>query len=481
MTPATARRNVLLVHPLGMNWLPGEKDMSRVANIMPPLGLLSLAAWLERRGHAVRVHDCYAWPGQDEVIARALCDGPPDFIGFSATTSSFPDAARLARRIKQACPRVRTVCGGVHVSALGAELLRAHPQFDFGVAGEGEEALAALVESDGAGAAGTPGVLWRDGEEVRFAGPREPTLDLDCLPFPDYGKLAGFPRAYRLPLFNYPRAPGATAVTSRGCTYHCSYCDRSVFRRSYRRNSAGYVAELVRVLRARHGVRHVNFYDDNFALDRARLHACCEELIRARTGCTFNIAARAEHLHAADLPLLKRAGCWMISLGLESGDPELLRRHRSHSDPEQARQKVAEIRAAGIRAKGLFMLGLPGETEESIERTIEYALGLPLSDLNVAKFTPFPGSPLYREIRSHGSFDEDWERMNCLNFVFVPAGLTAARLEQRFREFYRRYYGRPAAFLAYGAMLWRSPDSWLRFLRNLSDFLALRRAYRRSG
>jgi radical SAM superfamily enzyme YgiQ (UPF0313 family) len=174
---------------------------------------------------------------------------------------------------------------------------------------------------------------------------------------------------------------------------------------------------------------------------------------------------------------MKKAGCWMISLGIETGDPELLKQHRSQSDLDMMRERVDWIRRAGIRAKGLFMLGLPGETEESIDKSIEYVLSLPLNEFNLAKFTPFPGSPLYRNIREHGAFNERWELMNCLNFVFVPRGFTEQRLEERFHEFYRRYFQRWRVLLGYAAMAWESPESWIRFLRNLADFLALRKAY----
>jgi radical SAM superfamily enzyme YgiQ (UPF0313 family) len=168
----------------------------------------------------------------------------------------------------------------------------------------------------------------------------------------------------------------------------------------------------------------------------------------------------------------------MVSLGAETGDPDLLGRHRSFCDLGKIRSTFEDIRAAGMRAKGLFMLGLPGETEESINRSIDYVLSLPLSDFNLAKFTPFPGAPLYQTIREHGVFEENWELMNCLNFVFVPSGFTRERLEERYREFYRRYYERPKALLGYAAMLWRSPDSWRRFIRNLPEFLSVRKQYR---
>ncbi|UCE58699.1 MAG: cobalamin-dependent protein [Phycisphaerales bacterium] len=472
-------KKILFIHPLGVNWTPGERDMSRIANIMPPIGLCSLAAWLESHGHRADIHDCYAFPGRDDKIEESIRSYAPDFVGFSTTTSSFFDAVRIASRIKDAYPQLRTIFGGVHVSGVRHQLLRDYPGIDYGVVGEGEEALLAICERNGADLEDVPGILYRDGDAVVFTGLRKHSLDLDSLPFPAYGKLAGFPRAYTLPIFNYPKAPGTTVISSRGCVYQCSYCDRSVFRRSFRYNSAGYMVELLQHLHASFGIRHVNFYDDVFTLNRNRVVEFCERLARARLALTFNCAARAEHIDRDLLRLMKRSGCWMISLGIETGDPQLLARHRADADLEMIRERIQWIKQASIRAKGLFILGMPGETEATIERSIDFVLGLPISEFNLAKFTPFPGSPAYGDIHRHGQFDEQWELMNCLNFVFIPQGLSRERLEERYREFYRRYFQRLPVLLRYVAMLWYSPHSWLRFLLNLRDFLRLRRSYRK--
>ncbi|MFW6286945.1 MAG: B12-binding domain-containing radical SAM protein, partial [Candidatus Sumerlaeota bacterium] len=396
---------ILFIHPLGENYTRGREDMARLANIMPPLGLCGLASWVESLGHQADIHDCYAHPGgSDAKIDRYLRAESPDYVGFSTTTSSFPDAIRIARAIGEGYPDITILFGGVHISALGARLLEDYREIDIGVVGEGERPLQAIL-SQGADAKrirSTPGIIFRAGSEIISNPAQKADLDIDALPFPDYGKLEGFPDAYKLPIFNYPRSPATTMVSSRGCPYQCSYCDRSVFRRSFRFNSADYMVEQMKMLRRRFGVRHVNFYDDLFTFHRDRVVEFCEALARANMPVSFNCAARAEHLDGDLLDLLKRAGCWMISLGIETGDPELLAQHRSHADLDMIAERVRWIRRAGIRAKGLFMLGLPGETEASIDKSIDYALSLPLNDLNVSKFTPFPGSPVYAGIHAHG-------------------------------------------------------------------------------
>jgi len=472
-------KKILLVHPLGENWLRGERDMSHIVNIVPPLGLLSLAAWFERHGHQADVHDCYALAGQDERICKYLEEINPDFIGFSTTTSSFLDGIRLAKMARAVKPSIKVVFGGVHMSALREQLLRDYPVIDYGVVGEGEETLRELMESEGRGLKGIEGLIFREQKEIIFTGHRKKLLDMDSLPFPAYEKLEGFPDRYLLPIFSYPKAPNATIITSRGCPYTCSYCDRSVFRRTYRYNSPEYMVKYLSFLKRRFNIKHVNIYDDTFTLKRDRVMEFCELKIKSGLGkITFNCAARTEQLDAGMLKLMKKAGCWMISLGIETGDPELLKRHRSYlpnhtleKPLENIREMVFMIKKAGIRVKGLFMLGLPGETEESIKKSMDYVLSLPLDEFNLTKLTPFPGAPMYCDIREHGSFDETWAEMNALNFVFVPTGFTKDRMEECHREFYRRYFSRAKTLLNYAQMIWKSPDSWRRFWLNLPTFL----------
>lgn len=474
----TDRKKILFIHPQGENWIPGRQNISRVVNIMPPLGLLSLAAWLEKHGHLTHVHDCYAFPGHDDKIFRYLQERRPDFICFSTTTSSFLDGIRLANKANEILPSAKRVFGGVHMSALQDRLLHEFPIIDFGVVGEGEQTLRELIESNGHGLHDIRGLIHRQQGSVIFNGYRSNLIDMDTLPFPAYEKLHGFPDSYRLPIFSYPKAPNTTIITSRGCPYTCSYCDRSVFRQTYRYNSPEYMLNYLLYLQQRFKIRHVNIYDDTFTLHRQRVIDFCNLKIESGLKMTFNCAARTEQLDTEMLIKLKQANCWMISLGIETGDPELLQRHRSYhasnrmTKPlENIRETVSLIKKNGIRVKGLFMLGLPGETEESIKKSMEYVFSLPLDDFNLSKLTPFPGAPMYRTIQQYGSFEEKWELMNAANFTFIPNGFTREELEAWHQDFYRRYFSRRVTVINYASMMWKSPDSWLRFLKDLPTFL----------
>ncbi len=471
---------VLLVHPLGYRAEAAATDIARAAGISPPLGLASLAAWLQQEGIETAIVDAYAHPDALRRIRERLIEDRPAFVGFSCTTSGFVDATRLAAAAKDILPGVRTVVGGPHVSALTTEALRGFPALDFAIVGEGEHTLVELVRGGWERPASVAGLVYREPDGApRFAGPRTDLIDLDSLPFPAYDKLPGYPAAYGLPIFNYPRTPSASCVSSRGCPYTCSYCDRSVFGRSFRFNSADYMLAMVRDLQERFGVRHINFCDDQFTYDRQRVESFADGLARSGLGVSFNCAARAEHLDPDLLRTMKAAGCWMISLGIETGDPDLLARHRRGADLERVRNCVRMIKAAGIRVKGLLMLGLPGETGATVQCSMDYVLSLPLDDFSLTKFTPFPGSPLYAGIREQGTFEEDWERMDCMHFQFVPFGMSHEQLETLHRSFYRKHFLRPRILWNYIAMIWRSPDSWRRFWMRAGSFVRFARRPRR--
>ncbi|MEW6109720.1 MAG: radical SAM protein [Nitrospirota bacterium] len=480
-SPLTAlnEKKILLVHPLGYKRDTAHKDISRLANIMPPLGLAGIAAYLEKHGFQASIMDCFAMPDSELKLRDLLNAEHPAFIGFSCTTANFLDGIRLAQYAKGVLPGIKTVFGGTHVSALNKRIPEEYPAVDFVIVGEGEEVLRKLMESAGADVSGIQGLVYRLKGEIHFNGFRQKLLDLDTLPFPAYEKLPGYPGTYTLPIFNYPKTPNSSCISSRGCPYQCSYCDRSVFRRSYRYNSAGYVYEHMLYLNERFGLRHLNFYDDQFTLSRKRTEELMTLLIDRPLGMTFNCAVRAEHIDMELLRQMKAAGCWMISLGIETGDENLLARHRQNVDLSLMSEKIRLINKAGIRVKGLLMMGLPGETESSIRKTMEYVFSLPVDDFNIARFTPYPGSPLYERIHELGEFDEDWEKMDGLHFQFIPKEISRERMEKLYHKFYRTHFMRPKVLFSYFTMLWRSPDSWLRFMENAGTFLKFALKFKR--
>ncbi len=470
-------RKILLIHPLGYGQKEAASDISRTANIMPPLGLCSIASYLEENGIKVEIVDFNAWPDSVQRLRSTLIHERPAYVGFSCTTSSFLDGVRLAELAKQTLSGVNVVFGGVHVSSMGKKMMQEFKVIDFVVAGEGEETLLELMQNRG-DATGIFGLLFRDRSsgEVTSTGRRRTALNLDSLPYPAYYKLRGFPDSYTLPIFNYPAAPSTSALSSRGCPYSCSYCDRSVFRKSYRYNSAEYIHGHMRYLNKRFRIKHINFYDDQFTFNLKRIEKLTDMLSNQPLKMTFNCAVRSEHIDRDLLKKLKMAGCWMISLGIETGDQDLLQALNRKVNLEQLAERIRLIRGTGIRAKGLLMMGIPGETEESIEKTRQFLFSLPLNDFNLTKFTPFPGAPVYQSIQDYGEFDEDWRRMDCMHFLFIPNGFKRERLEELYLSFYKQHFKRPGVLMDYVYMLWRSPDSWRRFMLNFYSFIGFARS-----
>jgi magnesium-protoporphyrin IX monomethyl ester (oxidative) cyclase len=231
-------------------------------------------------------------------------------------------------------------------------------------------------------------------------------------------------------------------------------------------------------LRERFGVRHVNIYDDLFTLDRQRVEQLCGLLAERPLGLRLNCAVRVGHCDDGLLSLLKRAGFLMLSLGIETGDAELLRRHKPGAGLGAIRDTVGRIHAAGLRAKGLFMMGLPGDSEDSIAATSDLCLSLDLDDMNMAKFTPFPGAPIWSQLAGEGRFEEDWRRMNCLNFVFVPRAIASqGRLEQLYNTHVRRFYSSSAWRRRFRRHLWQHRHSLMRLIYHLPAFVSARNTF----
>jgi radical SAM superfamily enzyme YgiQ (UPF0313 family) len=428
--------------PAKVRYGPFHRLLGR-GTIRPHLGLLSLAATLRRRGHVVRIVDALAYDLSPEGAATTVLRHSPDLVGFTAYSLSIIQAADVARRIKIADPSVLTVLGGPHLSALPVDTMDAFPAFDVGVLGEGEETLPALVERlDGKSFHDLGGSIVRDGPDLFLAPPRPFIDDLDAIPFPAWDLLDGFPGQYPLNKIRYRRFPVADICTSRGCPYPCTFCDRSVFGSEYRTFSAEYVIGQMEWLRRRFGVEEVMFKDDLIMADRGRLIAICEGMLKRGLDLSWSCMGRADRVDRPLLELMRRAGCWQISYGIESGNQAVLDRAKKGLTLERIREALSTTKEAGISPRGFFILGLPGETMATIRESIALATRSPLEDVNVGLCTPFPGTELHRTADKYGSFDDAWSRMNKLEPCFVPFGMTRESLERSLRSFYLVFYWR---------------------------------------
>ena len=267
---------------------------------------------------------------------------------------------------------------------------------------------------------------------------------------------------------------GFARISSRGCPQSCTFCDRSVFGNRYRYFSEDYLWELIFLLHRRYGVRHLVFTDDQFAAFRPRLLRLCEKMARGGLDIQWNCDARVDSVDPDLLGMMKRAGCWMISYGIESGSQKILDQVRKGITLDQVEQAVRWTREAGIRAKGLFMIGYPEETEETLGDTLSFIGRSGLDEINLSFLTPYPGTEIYRRAKGRPNFVEDWARMNALNCLLPPEALSCWELEKAYGKIIRRFYMRPGPTFSYLSLLSRSPENRGRLWAGLSGRLRRR-------
>ena len=413
--------------------------------VMPGLGLLYIAAVLRANGFLVVILDAEGRRlGFKETVENIL-EEDPDIIGISTTTLNIGSAARVAKGIKARAPETKIVLGGPHVTAMPVDTMERYPAVDGCVLGDGERSFSRLVRNiqerepvD----SGLDGLVWRENGRLMMVDKKGHFEDLDSLPFPAWDLLKGFPEIYRPPFHSYRRLPVANIITTRGCPYACSFCDRSVFGRKVLSHSVEYVVEMIAYLVREFGIREISIKDDMFTRFPERVMAFCRQLKKKGLALGWSCNARVDGISEEMLKEMKKAGCWMISYGIESGSPSMLKRMKKGITLSQVRHTLEITRMSGIVTKGFFMLGIPGETRQTLQETLSFIQEIPLDEMNVNFFTPFPGAAMTEEAISDG-FTPVFEHMNMVDAVFIPHGLTAGELKQYQRKIIRRFYCSP--------------------------------------
>ncbi len=434
-------------------------SLAGAGSSLPSLGILFLAAVTRQHGFPTQLVDAAALNlGPAGLLARVEA-ARPDVLGLSATTFSIYHAAAFAVRVRELLPNITVIIGGPHVSAAPLDTMGRFPEFDVAVVGEGEETIVDLLQALDSGSAldSIPGIVMRRDGAITTTGRRAFLSDLDTLPYPAWDLLEGFPANYPPATFKVRKLPAASLVTSRGCPNRCIFCDRSVFGSNCHAFSAEYVVGMIRHMVEQFGIREFSFEDDTFITFKKRLVAICQGILSLGHQISWTCLGRVNSIDAETLALMKRAGCWQISFGIESGSQEILTAIHKNVTLAQIERAVDLCRTAGILSKGFFIVGHPGETGQTLQQTLDFALKLPLDDISVTMLTPFPGTEIYERATEFGQFDSDWSRMNLLNTVFIPHGLTHEVLEQYQREILRRFYLRPRIILGYLRRLAANP------------------------
>jgi radical SAM superfamily enzyme YgiQ (UPF0313 family) len=408
-------------------WLLGSRE--------PPLGLLYIATHLRRHGHTVTLLDGERLGNRN--LLRRLRRFAPELVGITATTFSFFEAAALVERIRHQNPRAQIVMGGPHVTALAADTLARIPGLDACMVGEGEAGMLELAS--GAAAARIPGMAWRDHLGVR-TNPKAPApecLDEFAL---DWDLVDGFPDGYR-PSLQSARGPRPISLmASRGCPFPCSFCAGPVaLGRRRRAHSPARVVAMMRELYDRFGTTHTYFHDDHFTLDRPWLDELVERCIAEPAPLAWSCASRVEALDEALLARMRRAGCYQIGVGGESGSTEVLKRLDKRLTVNRLDAGIRRIRDAGIETKLYVMIGTPGETPGDVLRTLELVRALAVDHVQVLYFTPLPGTSSWA---TEPVSPELWPRMNLLN-PMPTATLSPPRLRAAELLLYAQTYGGP--------------------------------------
>ena len=435
----------------------------------PHLGLAYLAAVSERRGDQVQVFDADV---EDESITEAVRRFQPHVVGITANTPQVKQAWRTAQAIKSV-RNVPVVLGGPHPSVLPEESAE-QPGVDIVVRGEGEEIWLELCDVLDRAVQATSdfdarqlrdaqahlldnvlGITFKtlDGE-LRHHPDHPPVSDLDSLPWPAY---------HFFKMERYTNLQPATdaiegarsfsILTSRGCPYRCTYCSQSIMPQRWRARTPENVLAEWRHLVEELGAQEIGVLDDSANIRMDRLMKLSDLLIEHRlnhvpwifvNGIRANLASREL------LARMKEAGLKRTAFGVESGDPDILKSIDKRLDLDTIRQAFRNARAVGLETIGFFIIGLPGETEETMERTIRFACELDPLIANFSMMTPYPGTKVYEIVKEKGRFlVQDWE-----DYVFFEGKarfemgeMTAELVERKWREAYRRFYLRPRRIL----------------------------------
>ena len=445
---------ILLATPPARKKEKAEAVFTEGGSAFPSTGLLILAEIARQAGHDVFFRDFLNEGLEPGAVLGVIGDLRPDIVAISANPDMILSAAGLAAQVKASHAGTVTLLGGPHVTAVPVETMESCGGFDYGFIGEAENSFAEFLAAGMAEDAirGIRGLCYRrDGAVV--VNERQPFIaDIDTLPLPAWDLIPDM-GIYKPAVTNHRREPVFSLITSRGCSGQCLFCDRGVFGNRIRMHSAAYVLRMIRRLREQFGINELVFYDDNMVYDKSRLLEICDCLLREPEPLSWSCSARVDRVDEEMLTQMKRAGCWQISYGIESGSPEILRKMKKGITLEQVRRTAALMRKVGMSMRGYFIIGNPGETEETLRQTLALILELPLDDVQVEYLTPYPGTELYREAGRYGTMRGDWSSMNSYMMNFLPHGMTEAMLSDYFYRCYRSFYLRPRVIMHYCARL----------------------------
>lgn len=427
----------------GSRWPHFETEVNQY---MPfPFQLAYAAACLEQERFPVSLVDGIAGKMSiDDFLSRILQIGP-DLVVLEVSTPSINTDLSFVKHLRRAIGGdTKIALCGPHAPMLQTEFLEVHEDVDLVMIGEYEKTLLSVSHAieDGHDLESIPGLIFRDDRcRLKNTGPPEVFEDIDSLPWP---------ARHLLPMMRYVDNPGSIPDPtlqmwgSRGCPYKCTYCVWPHVMKStkYRpRNVVSILDEMEHVCHE-YGFRSVYFDDDTFNIGRQRMLDFCCEKIQRNNHIPWAIMARADLMDQEILEAMAKAGLKAVKYGIESADPKLLTHVHKNLDVQKAIENIRKTKALDIKVHLTFMFGIPGETKQSIQRTIQLANQLRPDSVQFSILTPFPGTPIYDELKARGHLldCDDWRRLDGYFRSMVRTDeLSPADLERAVRRAWRSW------------------------------------------
>jgi radical SAM superfamily enzyme YgiQ (UPF0313 family) len=401
---------------------------------LPPLGLAYIASALRAAGHEVQIIDAIVDMLSADQVYQRVKDFKTEVVGVTAMTPTFRGAQEAAQIGKRAGCIV--VMGGVHMAIFARETLT-YDYIDYGVVGEGEEAMVHLCDAleRGASVEGIPGLAYKRANGEIVCGSPVVIQDLDALPFPAFDLL---------PMEKYTSiiglSPVSTIMGSRGCPYKCGFCYKTPSDASYRRRSAKNIVDEIVFLKENYGVREILFYDD--LMPGKYIRELCAEIISRKVKIQWEVPQRVNLVTPELLKLMYAAGCRMLRYGVEQGDPRMMQIVEKSITVDQVRNIFRWTHDAGIDTFAYFIIGYVGETEATMRATIDLAKELNPRYVMFTKATPLPATPLMEAAIAAGLIDRGYWKdfvLGTRDQPIQPCVPNASRwVERAYREFYFR-------------------------------------------
>jgi anaerobic magnesium-protoporphyrin IX monomethyl ester cyclase len=437
---------VLLINPPWEKPSDDNRARFKVVSCLPSLGLGYVAASLEKAGVGVRILDLNIdriASGELAVYLKNL-EPRPLWCGITSAATTLYAAFDIAGICKKAFPEAKTVMGGVQPTVT-PDLVLANDAVDYVVRGEGETAMVELAK-------GNPvetilGLSFKHEGRITHNPDRPPIEDLNAIPFPAYHLFDI--RKYHPPEALFRRLPAINLITARGCPFRCTYCaTQTIWPGKLRLRSIENVIEELRILTQRHGIREISFSDDTLVTMRPRIVQLCEDILKKKIDITWSCNAIVKFIDEDVLRLMKRAGCHHICYGIESADVQILKNINKNISLADAERAIRLTKKAGIACRASFMYGNPGETEESMRRTLDFALR---TDPDFALFnitTPYPGTPMYQWAKQNRYLlSEDLSLFTASRCLLRLPTVTPEIIEAATAHAWKTFYKRPRYML----------------------------------